>query len=125
MFYEAVLSCEAGIGRLTAASITILLIVFVQMIGTAMVHPILPLYAQSEFSLSPEVITLLLTAFFAAQFVAGPFIGRLSDRRGRLPVLLLSQAGTVLAFSDDWRGANGEPALSPRAFSTALPAAIS
>ncbi len=78
--------------------LTILLIVVVQMIGTAMVHPILPLYAQGEFSLSPEVITLLLTAFFAAQFVAGPFIGRLSDRRGRLPVLLLSQVGTVIAF---------------------------
>ena len=78
--------------------LTILLIVFVQMIGTSMVNPILPLYAQSEFSLSPEVITLLLTAFFAAQFVAGPFIGRLSDRRGRLPVLLLSQIGTVIAF---------------------------
>ena len=78
--------------------LTILLIVFVQMIGTAMVNPILPLYAQSEFSLSPDVITLLLTAFFAAQFVAGPFIGRLSDRRGRLPVLLLSQVGTVIAF---------------------------
>ena len=78
--------------------LTILLIVFVQMIGTAMVNPILPLYAQSEFNLSPEVITLLLTAFFAAQFVAGPFIGRLSDRRGRLPVLLLSQVGTVIAF---------------------------
>ena len=78
--------------------ITILLIVFVQMIGTAMVNPILPLYAQSQFSMSPEVITLLLTAFFAAQFIAGPFIGSMSDRRGRLPVLLLSQVGTVIAF---------------------------
>lgn len=68
------------------------------MIGTSMVNPILPLYAQSEFDLTPEVITLLLTAFFAAQFIAGPFIGRLSDRRGRLPVLLLSQVGTVIAF---------------------------
>lgn len=78
--------------------ITILLIVFVQMIGTAMVNPILPLYAQTEFDMSSEVITLLLTAFFAAQFIAGPFIGGLSDRRGRLPVLLLSQIGTVIAF---------------------------
>ncbi len=78
--------------------ITILLIVFVQMIGTAMVNPILPLYAQNEFDMSSEVITLLLTAFFAAQFIAGPFIGSLSDRRGRLPVLLLSQIGTVIAF---------------------------
>ena len=78
--------------------ITILLIVFVQMIGASMVNPILPLYAQTAFGMSPEIITLLLTAFFAAQFLAGPFIGRLSDRSGRLPVLLLSQIGTVFAF---------------------------
>ncbi len=78
--------------------LTILLIVFVQMIGASMVHPILPLYAQGQFNMTPEAITLLATAFFAAQFVAGPFIGRWSDRRGRLPVLLVSQIGTVLAF---------------------------
>lgn len=77
---------------------TILMIVFVQMFGASMVHPILPLYAQSAFSMNAEVITLLLTAFFAAQFVAGPFIGALSDRRGRLPVLIFSQLGTVIAF---------------------------
>ena len=76
----------------------ILLIVFVQMVGTSMVHPILPLYAQSTFAMDAQVITLLITAFFAAQFLAGPFIGRLSDRRGRLPVLLISQVGTVIAF---------------------------
>ena len=78
--------------------LTILLIVFVQMVGTSMVHPILPLYAQSVFALDAQVITLLITAFFAAQFLAGPFIGRLSDQRGRLPILLVSQIGTVIAF---------------------------
>ena len=78
--------------------LTILLIVFVQMVGTSMVHPILPLYAQSEFDMDAQVITLLITAFFAAQFLAGPFIGRLSDQRGRLPILLISQIGTVIAF---------------------------
>jgi len=78
--------------------LTILLIVFVQLVGASMVNPILPLYAQSEFSMEPQVITLLLTAFFAAQFIAGPFIGRLSDQQGRLPVLIISQIGTVIAF---------------------------
>ena len=78
--------------------LTILLIVFVQMVGTSMVHPILPLYAQSVFALDAQIITLLITAFFAAQFLAGPFIGRLSDQRGRLPILLISQIGTVIAF---------------------------
>ncbi len=77
---------------------TILLIVFVQMVGAALILPILPLYAQGEFGLSPQAITLLAASFFAAQFVAGPYLGRLSDRFGRVPVLIISQIGTVIAF---------------------------
>lgn len=78
--------------------ITILLIVFVQLVGASMALPLLPLLAQREFTLSPEAITPLLASFFAAQFVAGPFIGWLSDRYGRVPVLIVSQLGTVVAF---------------------------
>lgn len=78
--------------------IVILLIVFVQLVGAAMVLPILPLYASREFGMTPTMITLLNTAFFAAQFIAGPFIGRLSDNYGRVPILLVSQIGTVIAF---------------------------
>ncbi|MDX1521256.1 MAG: MFS transporter [Anaerolineae bacterium] len=77
---------------------TILMIVFVQIFGAAMVLPVLPLYAQREFNLRPEIITLLVSSFFAAQFLAGPLIGRLSDRYGRLPVLIISQIGTVISF---------------------------
>ncbi len=89
---------KRGISLLDRRLIVILLIVFVQIVGAAMVLPILPLYAQRQFGMSPEAITLLITAFFAAQFVAGPFIGRLSDRYGRIPVLLVSQVGTVISF---------------------------
>jgi DHA1 family tetracycline resistance protein-like MFS transporter len=78
--------------------LTILLIVFVQMLGAAMILPILPLYAKDEFNMSPQVITLLNTAFFAAQFLAGPYLGRLSDKYGRVPVLILSQIGTAVSF---------------------------
>ena len=78
--------------------LTILLIVFVQMVGAAMIMPILPLYAQSEFNMSPRIITLLGTAFFAAQFIAGPFLGRLSDKYGRVPILIISQIGTAVSF---------------------------
>lgn len=78
--------------------LTVLLIVFVQMLGAAMILPILPLYAQREFGMAPQTITLLATTFFAAQFVAGPFLGRLSDKIGRRPVLLVSQAGTAVSF---------------------------
>jgi DHA1 family tetracycline resistance protein-like MFS transporter len=68
------------------------------MIGAAMVLPILPIYATREFGMNPASITLLNTSFFAAQFLAGPYIGRLSDRYGRVPLLLISQVGTVIAF---------------------------
>ena len=78
--------------------LTILLIVFVQMLGAAMILPILPLYAQRSFNMSPQIITLLVTAFFAAQFLAGPYLGRLSDKYGRVPVLILSQVGTAVSF---------------------------
>lgn len=78
--------------------ITIFLIVFVQILGASLALPILPLYAQRYFDLSPQAITLLVSSFFAAQFVAGPFLGRLSDRYGRLPILILSQLGTAGCF---------------------------
>ncbi|MEM7336877.1 MAG: MFS transporter [Chloroflexota bacterium] len=78
--------------------VTIILIVFVQMLGAAMILPILPLYAQNEFMLEPQWITLLNTTFFGAQFLAAPYLGRLSDRNGRVPILIVSQIGTVIAF---------------------------
>jgi DHA1 family tetracycline resistance protein-like MFS transporter len=78
--------------------VTILLIVLVQMLGAAMILPILPLFAQREFALSPQVIALLSTSYFAAQFLAGPYLGRLSDKYGRVPILIFSQIGTVISF---------------------------
>jgi len=77
---------------------TILLIVFVQMLGGAMVLPVLPLYARRDFGLAPPIITLLVSSYFIALFFAGPWLGRLSDTRGRLPVLIVSLIGTVISF---------------------------
>jgi MFS transporter, DHA1 family, tetracycline resistance protein len=77
---------------------TILMIVFVQILGASLILPILPLYAQRRFAMSAETIALLVSSFFAAQFIAGPYIGRLSDRYGRLPVLIWSQVGTAVSF---------------------------
>lgn len=76
----------------------ILLIVFTNILGAGVIIPILPLYAEGEFNSTVIQITLLSSAFFAAQFLAAPWLGRLSDRYGRRPVLIISQMGTVLAF---------------------------
>jgi DHA1 family tetracycline resistance protein-like MFS transporter len=77
---------------------TILMIVFVQMLGAALILPILPLFAQREFNLQPASITLLVSSFFAAQLLAGPYIGQLSDKYGRVPILIISQLGTTISF---------------------------
>ncbi len=79
-------------------TITLFIIVFSNFLGGTIVLPTLPLYAQRHFAMSPEVISALLASYFIAQFIAAPFIGKLSDRFGRIPVLIISQLGTVLSF---------------------------
>lgn len=76
----------------------IFMIVFVDVLGTGITLPVLPLYAQNLFGASAWQVTLLTTLYFIAQFWASPRLGRLSDRVGRRPVLVLSQSGTLAAF---------------------------
>lgn len=76
----------------------ILLIVFTNILGAGVIIPILPLFAEGEFNGTVLQITLLSTAYFGAQFLAAPWLGRMSDRYGRRPLLIISQAGTVAAF---------------------------
>ncbi|HRQ40711.1 MAG TPA: MFS transporter [Chloroflexota bacterium] len=84
--------------RIDRRLITILLIVFVNILGASMVLPVLPLYALRRFEMEPQVITLLGASFFLAQAIASPFLGRLSDRYGRVPILIVSQIGTAVSF---------------------------
>ena len=86
------------LGSIDRRLLTVLLIVFVNMLGSSLILPILPLYAQRQFQMSPQTIALLVSSFFAAQFLVGPYLGQLSDRYGRIPVLIVSQIGTVLSF---------------------------
>jgi DHA1 family tetracycline resistance protein-like MFS transporter len=76
----------------------ILLIIFTNILGAGTIIPILPLYAEGQFAGTVPQITLLTASFFGAQFLAAPWLGNLSDRYGRRPILILSQLGTVSAF---------------------------
>jgi MFS family permease len=64
-------------------------IVFIDLLGFGIVIPILPFYVRS-FGVSDVFIGLLAASYSLAQFTAAPVLGRLSDERGRRPVLMLS-----------------------------------
>src|SRR5574341_2487806 len=74
------------------------MIVFVDVLGLGLTIPVLPLFAQNDLGAAAWQITALASVFFAAQFFASPWLGRLSDRFGRLPVLIFSQIGTLAAL---------------------------
>jgi DHA1 family tetracycline resistance protein-like MFS transporter len=74
------------------------IVVLIDLIGFGVVIPILPLYAEDHFGAGDVLIMLLLAAFPAAQLIASPILGRLSDAFGRRPVLILSQIGTMISF---------------------------
>jgi MFS family permease len=75
----------------------IFLIVFVDILGLTMIIPLLPFYAQS-MGASDFVVGLLFSSYALCQLVAGPILGKLSDRYGRKPLLILSQIGTLIGF---------------------------
>ena len=79
-------------------AIPIFAVVFTNVLGGSIILPILPLLAEQGFGATAFQATAIATAFFAAQFFAAPIMGRISDRTGRRPLLLISQVGTVIAF---------------------------
>ncbi len=81
----------------TARLINIFIVVFVDLLGFGLILPLLPYYA-STFGATPAVIGVLVASYAAASLFGAPLMGRLSDRYGRRPVLLLSVAGTFLGY---------------------------
>lgn len=76
----------------------IFLTVFIDLIGFGIVLPLLPLFAKN-FDASGLTIGVLMASFSAMQFIFAPIWGRISDRIGRRPVLLISTAGGAIAYA--------------------------
>jgi MFS family permease len=68
--------------------------VALDLVGFGIVLPILPLYAE-RFGAGPWAATAIVATFSLAQFVFAPVWGRLSDRIGRKPVLVMALCGTA------------------------------
>lgn len=77
--------------------LAIFLIVAVDVLAFTLIVPLLPFYAE-RFGATPTEVGLLVSVFALGQLVAGPFLGNLSDRVGRKPVLVVSQLGTLAGF---------------------------
>ena len=71
--------------------------VFVDILGFSIILPFLPLFI-AEFNVSPIVIGFLLSSNAIFGFFFGPILSKLSDKYGRKPFMLISQAGTLAGF---------------------------
>jgi DHA1 family tetracycline resistance protein-like MFS transporter len=76
----------------------VFLSVFIDLIGFGIVIPLLPLYIK-DFGAAGWMIGAISASFSLMQFLFAPAWGRLSDRIGRRPVLLISNAGATVAYA--------------------------
>lgn len=78
--------------------LVIFLTVFIDLLGFAMVLPLVPIYAQ-QFKAPGWTIALLMASFSIMQFIFAPLWGRLSDRIGRRPVLIVGLLGSTVFYT--------------------------
>ena len=77
----------------------IYLTLFIDMVGFGIVIPVLPLYAEgSTFQATPAQLAWIVGIYSLLQLICAPLFGRISDRIGRKPVLVVSILGTAIGF---------------------------
>jgi len=83
--------------RLASPLLPIFLIVVVDVLGFTIILPLLPFYSE-RLGASPAIVGALVSTYAICQLISGPILGQISDRLGRKPILIISQAGTLAGF---------------------------
>src|SRR3989304_3333634 len=78
--------------------LVIFLTVFIDLIGFGIVVPLVPVYSR-HFGAHGFVIGVIIASFSAMQFLFAPVWGRLSDRHGRRPVLILGLLSSAVFYA--------------------------
>ena len=87
--------------RAKAALALIFVIMLMDVIGITLLSPVAP-YIVQKFSSQALMVTMLTVLYAGGQFIAAPLIGKLGDRYGRRPVLLISLCRTRDRLLDLW-----------------------
>ena len=77
--------------------LVVFLTVFIDLVGFGIVVPLVPIYSR-HYGAGGWLIGVIIASFSAMQFIFSPIWGRLSDRHGRRPILLISTAGAALSY---------------------------
>jgi MFS family permease len=77
--------------------LVVFLTVFIDLIGFGIVVPLVPLYSR-HYGAGGWLIGVIIASFSAMQFIFSPIWGRLSDKHGRRPILLISTAGAACSY---------------------------
>ena len=78
-------------------SFIIVMTIFIDITGFGIIIPLLPFYAET-FQTGSTALGVLIASFFIMQFIFAPILGRISDNRGRKPILLLSILTSMASF---------------------------
>jgi DHA1 family tetracycline resistance protein-like MFS transporter len=76
----------------------VFLTVFIDLLGFGIVIPVIPAFAQNSLHASSATIGLIIATFSLMQTIFTPILGKLSDKIGRKPLILLSLAGAAVSY---------------------------
>ncbi|MEP6781566.1 MAG: MFS transporter [Gemmatimonadaceae bacterium] len=84
---------EGGVGKLVVLMVT----AFIDMVGVLMIIPLMPFYA-TKLGANGLIVGMLVASFSVAQLISAPMWGRVSDKYGRRPALLIGLSASVIAY---------------------------